>query len=295
MKLIYTSILLAVLLLESCGGITAPTPVPPTALNHTLPVLLSVFPNTLIMGSPATLLTLSGSGFSPAALVTLNSVQNLPAIVLSSNSLKTTIPAAALSKAGTASVAVKQQQQTSQPLTITIIAPTPILSNVTPLNILTTATGVIITVNGSGFLSSSIINWDGNPLPTTFVNSSQLTATVFPSQYASPGVNSVTVTTSSVASAPKIVNAVAPLKITTTSLPAGSVGVPYTAQITTSGGFGQILFSIQAGGSLPAGLLLNSTTGVISGTPTTGGTANFTIVAADSSGAFAMKQIRQKL
>ena len=39
-------------------------------------------------------------------------------------------------------------------------------------------------------------------------------------------------------------------------------------------------------GALPAGLTLNSSTGVISGTPTAGGTANFTIRATDTNGNF---------
>lgn len=35
-----------------------------------------------------------------------------------------------------------------------------------------------LTVNGTGFVSSSVINWNGTPLSTAFVNGSQLTATL---------------------------------------------------------------------------------------------------------------------
>jgi len=35
-----------------------------------------------------------------------------------------------------------------------------------------------LTVNGTGFVSGSVVNWNGNALATTFVSSSQLTATV---------------------------------------------------------------------------------------------------------------------
>jgi len=35
-----------------------------------------------------------------------------------------------------------------------------------------------LTVNGTGFVSNSVVNWNGVPLATQFVNQSQLTATV---------------------------------------------------------------------------------------------------------------------
>jgi len=35
-----------------------------------------------------------------------------------------------------------------------------------------------LTVNGTGFVAGSIVDWNGNALPTTFVDGSQLTATV---------------------------------------------------------------------------------------------------------------------
>jgi hypothetical protein len=43
-------------------------------------------------------------------------------------------------------------------------------------------------------------------------------------------------------------------------------------------------FSVKAGGSLPPGLSLNATTGVISGTPTTPGTYSFVFVATNNAG-----------
>ncbi len=68
--------------------------------------------------------------------------------------------------------------------------------------------------------------------------------------------------------------------ITTTSLPGGTNGVAYNQALAATGGNGALVWSISAG-SLPAGLSL-SPGGVISGTPTTGGTANFTVKVADS-------------
>ena len=70
--------------------------------------------------------------------------------------------------------------------------------------------------------------------------------------------------------------------ITTTTLPGGTVGTPYHHQLQATGG-GFILWEFFSG-ELPKGLNLNETTGVISGTPTTEQTAQFTVRALNSVG-----------
>ncbi|MFN7972184.1 MAG: Ig domain-containing protein [Acidobacteriota bacterium] len=67
------------------------------------------------------------------------------------------------------------------------------------------------------------------------------------------------------------------------TLPNGTVGVPYSQTITASGGAAPYTFAVTLG-TLPAGLLLNGGSGVVSGTPTAPGTSSFTITATDSAG-----------
>ncbi len=61
------------------------------------------------------------------------------------------------------------------------------------------------------------------------------------------------------------------LGIATTSLPSGSVNVAYSQTLSTIGGTASCTWSL-TGGSLPAGLSLAATTGIISGTPLAPGT-----------------------
>ena len=54
--------------------------------------------------------------------------------------------------------------------------------------------GFTLTVNGTGFVNGAVVNWNGAGLATTFVSSSQLTATVPGDDITSPSTASITVT-----------------------------------------------------------------------------------------------------
>ena len=82
-------------------------------------------------------------------------------------------------------------------------------------------------------------------------------------------------------------------KITSTSLPGGNLGSPYTATVTAKGGSAPFMWSIESG-SLTAGLSLgSSTTGsvTIAGTPTAQVDSNFTIMVTDSKGSFSRQPL----
>jgi len=72
-----------------------------------------------------------------------------------------------------------------------------------------------------------------------------------------------------------------PPQIDPTQPPGATVGAPYSTQIVVSGGTPPYTYSVPPG-FLPPGLTLDTTTGVISGTPTSVGTYNFTVTVTDS-------------
>src|SRR5450756_1286431 len=71
--------------------------------------------------------------------------------------------------------------------------------------------------------------------------------------------------------------------IITAALPNGTVGSPYSTTLAVSGAVAPVTWGISQG-TLPQGLSLAASTGVISGTPSTPGTAAFTVRLADSGG-----------
>jgi large repetitive protein len=74
-----------------------------------------------------------------------------------------------------------------------------------------------------------------------------------------------------------------PVTLTPTSAPNGAVGSAYSLQFTATGGNGGPYTYVINGGTLPAGLS-DSSSGLISGTPTESGTFQFTESATDGSG-----------
>ena len=71
--------------------------------------------------------------------------------------------------------------------------------------------------------------------------------------------------------------------VTSANLTDGYKSYAYNDQLSVTGGIAPYTFTLKSGSSLPGGLSLNSTTGIIGGTPTTAGNYTFTIVAKESS------------
>lgn len=80
---------------------------------------------------------------------------------------------------------------------------------------------------------------------------------------------------------PDNIQGTAPPGITTTSLDGGTEDAPYSATINATGS--PTSWKV-TDGSLPPGLTLDESTGLISGTPTAQGTSDFTVTAANNGG-----------
>lgn len=81
-----------------------------------------------------------------------------------------------------------------------------------------------------------------------------------------------------------------PVSVSTSTLAGATVGASYSATIAATGGTGSYTWAL-TGGALPAGLSIATGTGRVTGTPTTAGTANFTVTATDGVGRTSAKPL----
>ena len=122
----------------------------------------------------------------------------------------------------------------------------------------------------------------GNKLPTCSVKGTPTASGTFPVKVQVMDGEKLNPVPTATATLSLIIYNAPPLKVTTTTLPGGIVGIPYSATLAASGGTPPYTWSL-ATGSLPSGLSLDPNSGVISGTPTAASTSGFTVQVVDSS------------
>ena len=170
-------------------------------------------------------------------------------------------------------------------LVITINNPVPTVTSISPTCATAGGPQFTLTVNGTKFVSASTVNWNGTPLATTFVSSTQLTATVPAALIATAGTASITVVNPSPgggSSTPAVTFTIANPPVINSPLTAcGTVGVAFSYTITATNNP-----TSYTAAPLPAGLSLGSggNRNVISGTPTTAGTTSVIISASNGAG-----------
>ena len=134
--------------------------------------------------------------------------------------------------------------------------------------------GVTWSVSGSGCSGAAC-----GILSNTTTAAATYTAPASGSSNLTVSVTATSVTNTGKSASSSVVVSPAPA-ITTTTLPSGVVGTAYSQTLAATGGAGTLTWSVT--GTLPAGLSLNASTGVISGTPTAFGTSTFTMKVTDS-------------
>jgi Domain of unknown function (DUF4874)/Domain of unknown function (DUF4832) len=84
---------------------------------------------------------------------------------------------------------------TSNAATFSVVAPNPLpaITSLSPPNATAGSGAFTLTVNGTGFISSLMVNWNQNSRATAFVSSTQLTASIGAADASTAGTASVTV------------------------------------------------------------------------------------------------------
>lgn len=157
----------------------------------------------------------------------------------------------------------------------------PVVSFVTPTGVFSGGPEFTLSVVGSNFAQGAAVLWDEAALVTSFTSSAQLTATVPATLIAAAGNHNITVRNPDGTRSNAVRFAVTQaLAVSTSLLPNGALGVPYSAALVATGGAPPYTWSLSGG--LPPGLTFSPATGILSGTPTALGTYNILAEVTDS-------------
>jgi len=164
-------------------------------IDNPVPVITSLAPSTALVGAAGFTLTVNGSNLIPSSVVRWNGSDRATTFI-STTQLEAAIPASDIAASGTAVVTVFNPPPdggTSNMAVFNINNPTPALTLLTPSSAIVGGAGFTLTVDGSGFIAASEVQWNGSPRATIFVSSTALKAAIPASDIAAAGVAIVTV------------------------------------------------------------------------------------------------------
>jgi DNA-binding beta-propeller fold protein YncE len=169
-----------------------------TATLTILPSTVSLFvsdisPASATAGGPAFTLTVNGSGFVPGSLVSFN-LNNVATTLVNSTVLTASIPASSIAVAGNPYVIVTNPDgSASVALTFTVDNPQPGAGFVTPASLPVDSNALTLDFSGTGFTQGSVVLVNVSSRVTTYVNSTLVRATLWPSDLAQGGTLNITV------------------------------------------------------------------------------------------------------
>ncbi len=176
------------------GGLSGPLSF---TVQTSTPILTSINPTNAGAGGPAFTLTANGENFTASSVIQWNGV-NLTTTFVSPTQLTAQITSTQIQNGGTFPITILNTGGSlSSAITFTVNNPAPTITTLNPSNTNAGASGFALTVNGTGFVPSSVVRINGslpaNERPTVFVSSTQLTATIDAADVASAGTFPITV------------------------------------------------------------------------------------------------------
>jgi uncharacterized repeat protein (TIGR01451 family) len=167
------------------------------AINNPSPQISQISPSSVTTLSAGSTVTITGSGFVSASTVTWNGTAHT-ATYVSGTELQLTLLASDVAAVGSAQVAVVNPTPgggTSTASTLAIGYPVPVISSLSPSSVAWSQAGIPLTINGVGFVASSVAQLNGVSHATTYVNATTLTLTLSSSDLGTGSTLGVTVFT----------------------------------------------------------------------------------------------------
>jgi len=165
-------------------------------VNNLVPTISSLSPSSATAGAAAQTLTINGTNFVSTSTVTYNGVAHMATFV-SATKLTIQLTTADQATAGTFAVIVTNPAPGGGPSTamnFTVNNPAPTITSLSPTSANAGAAAQTLTINGTNFVSTSTVTYNGVQHAATFVNSMQLTIQLTTADQMTGGMFSVVVT-----------------------------------------------------------------------------------------------------
>jgi uncharacterized repeat protein (TIGR01451 family) len=165
-------------------------------VDNPAPVISSFNPAAFASGSAAAPVTIAGSGFVPTSSVQINGSAR-PTTYVSGTQITATLTVADLATATSLSMKVVNPAPgggASAASSIAVNNPAPAGLTLSPATGIVGAAATTITVGGTGFISSSVVNVNGSARATTFVDATHLTFSLTATDQATAATLAITVT-----------------------------------------------------------------------------------------------------
>ncbi|MCL4859953.1 MAG: IPT/TIG domain-containing protein, partial [Caldilineaceae bacterium] len=144
------------------------------------PVITALEPFTATVLGPPFTLTVTGSGFVSGTVALWNDAQ-LPTTVVDGEQLTVEVGGAQLNTAGLVSVKARAPEPgafESNSAPFVVQAAMPQITSLAPISVTAGSPALTLTINGANFAADAQVLWNGTPLATQFVSSTQLTVQV---------------------------------------------------------------------------------------------------------------------
>jgi hypothetical protein len=194
------AVILAQLLVACGGGSSGSGGQPPPPPSNPVPAIVSLSPSSTNAGGAAFTVTITGYNFVSSSSVQWNGSARTTTYS-SGTQLQVQITASDIASSGSATLSVTNPtpgggSSGSAEFTINPTSnPAPQLQASDPSSVDAGSSDIIFTVYGSNFIPTSVIQWNGVALTTSYLSDSYLVAQVPASNLANPGVAEVVVVT----------------------------------------------------------------------------------------------------
>jgi Tol biopolymer transport system component len=170
-------------------------------INYPVPSISSLSPNSATANGAAFTLTVNGNNLVDGAVVYWNGTPFSTTLTrfISGSQIQVQVSPSLISTPGPVSVVVINPPPGGGPsntvnFTINpVTSPVPVISSLQPTGTAVAGSGLSLTVKGSNFVSTSVVTWNGQNLPTTFVNANQLYGAVANTLLTTPGTVQIAV------------------------------------------------------------------------------------------------------